>query len=259
MKKNAEKTKKEDKRGRRIKLGVVLAVLVFILVFLLMFKVENIVVTGNDRYTEDEIKSLVINEDSFNNTVLFCLVNKKIETPDVPLLESVEVIYVDRNTIQLKANEKLTIGMFRVGDKVCCIDQDGVVIEILDYTESEQLDLPLIHDLAVKGTVGQKIEADDGVINTLHALMSSFERYEIMPDDIYIEDELEDEDDEESVIKTYTLGFADIRIKLGADELLEEKMRRAAAILPHLYGKSGTLHLETYDEDTENIIFDTNG
>ena len=41
------------------------------------------------------------------------------------------------------------------------------------------------------------------------------------------------------------------------DEYLEEKMRRLAAILPHLEGMSGTLHLETYDENTENIIFDT--
>ncbi len=256
-----KKKKRRRKLNKRIKLGILFAVFVFILVFLLMFKVENVIVTGNERYTDDEIKSLIIDEESFNNTLLFCLFNGEVETPDVMLLESIEVTYVDRNTIRLKANEKLTIGMFRVGDKVCCIDQDGIVIEIIDYENAESLDLPLIYNLATSGTVGERIDTTDSILNTLHALMSSFERYEIMPDSIYIEEEQGDEDGEESVVNTYSLVFGEITVDLGADELLEEKMERVEAILRELSElgvESGTLHLANYDEDTENIIFDTN-
>ena len=259
MKIPAKKEKRETTAfGRRVKLFAVVGILALVLVFLLLFKVNNIIVTGNSRYTDEEIKSLVINEDSFNNTLLFCLVNKTIQIENVPLLESIEVEYVDRNTIRLKANEKLTIGMFRVADKVCCIDQDGVVIEILDYAGSEELGLPLIYNLCTKGTVGEKIDIeDDSVLNTLHAMMSSFEKYGIMPDSIYINDEPVRGGDEDDTVKTYTLHFGGVQVLAGQDEYLEEKMRRLAAILPHLEGMSGTLHLESYDENTENIVFDT--
>ncbi len=260
MKDKEKISEKNARLGRKfIKLMIVLAVLCAILVFLLLFRLENVLVTGNDRYSDDEIKALVINENVFYNTLLLCLLNSSTETPDVPLLESIEVIYVDRNTIQLEANEKMTIGMFQVGDKVCCIDQDGLVVEILDYEDSVELELPLIYNLATSGTLGEEIDADDEVLNALQVLMSLFKRYEIMPDEIYIEEELKDEDDEESVINTYQLVFGEITVDLGVDDLLEEKMRRVAAILPYLEDESGTLHLESYDEDTENIIFDTNG
>ena len=254
-----EKPKKEASQTQRlVRISIITAVLAFILVFLLLFRISNILVTGNKRYTDEEIKSLVINEDSFNNSLLFCLVNKTIEITDVPLLESIEVTYVNRNTIQLKANEKLTIGMFQVADKVCCIDQDGVVVEILDYAGSEELGLPLIYNLCNEGTVGEKINIEDeSVLNTLHAMMSSFERYGIMPNSIYINEEQTIGGNEDDMVKTYTLHFGSVKVLVGQDEYLEEKMRRLAAILPHLEGMSGTLHLESYDEDTENIIFDT--
>ena len=259
-KRTDKKPKKESSQFQRlVRICVITAVLAFILIFLLLFRITNIIVTGNERYTDEEIKSLVINEDSFNNSLLFCLVNKTIEITDVPLLESIEVIYLNRNTIQLKVNEKLTIGMFQVGDKVCCIDQDGVVVEILDYADSASLGLPLIYNLCNAGTVGEKIDIDDwSVLNTLHAMMSSFERYEIMPDSIYINDEQAIGGDEDDIVKTYELHFGSVKVLVGQDEYLEEKMRRLAAILPHLNGMSGTLHLESYDEETENIIFDTN-
>lgn len=281
LKKKQKKEKQKPGRKKRlVRLITTTGILAGVLIFLFLFKVDNIIVTGNERYSDEEIKSLVINEDSFNNTLLFCLVNHTIQIEDVPLLESIEVAYVDRNTISLKANEKLTIGMFPVGDKVCCIDQDGIVIEILDYADSSGLNLPLIYNLCTSGTVGEKIEIEDeSVLNTLHAMMSSFKRYEIMPESIEIVDEsdssgTDNADDaketdntdsgdntdgtEGTTVKTYTLSFGDKTVLLGRDELLEEKMQRLAAIMPHLAGKSGTLHLENYNEDTENIIFDTN-
>ena len=53
-----------------------------------------------------------------------------------------------------------------------------------------------------------------------------------------------------------TLSYDQVRIGLGDDSLLEEKMTRVTAILPKLSGLSGILHLEDFTEDTQNIIFD---
>ena len=253
--KKKEKSKSGRKRSpaaRRVRLIIVVAVLVLILLFLLLFRVTDVVVTGNDRYTDAQIKELCINEEGFNNSILFYLFNRRIETDDVPLLDYIDTIYVDRNTIQLRAHEKLTIGMFRVGDKVCCIDQDGVVIEILDYEGSEALNLPLITGLTSRGTVGEQIQIPDySVLNALQALKSSFDKFDLTPNSIDI---LKDEEDR----NTYTLHFGTVSVLMGIDDNLEEKMRRVAAIVPQLAGRSGTLHMESFDESTENIIFDGN-
>ena len=261
MKVKKKRTKAEaSPLKKRIRLIVTVGILAAVLIFLMMFKVNKIIVTGNTRYTDDEIKSLVIDEKSFNNSLLFCLVNRNIKIDNVPLLESIDVSYVDRNTIRLKANEKLTIGMFQAGDKVCCIDQDGIVVEVLDYEGSASLNLPLIHNLCDSGEEGKKIELEDYTpLNTLHAFMSAFEKYGIMPNNIYIEDQALKSNSEETV-KTYTLTFGNIKVLIGQDEYLEEKVKRTAAILSQLSNRgitTGTLHLENYDDNTENIIFDT--
>ncbi len=252
MQKTAKRKATQNSRlKKRIGLVLVFGLLLLLLLFLLLFRITNIIVTGNDRYSDEEIKQLCINEDGFNNSILFYLFNRHIEIQDVPLLDYVDTVYIDRNTIQLRAHEKLTIGMYRVGDKVCCIDQDGVVIEILDYEGSEALNLPLINGLTSKGTVGEVISLPDySVLNALQALKSSFDKYDMTPQTIDI---IPDEEER----NTYTLTFGGVRVLMGIDENLEEKMRRVAAILPQIADRTGVLHLETFNESTENIIFDS--
>ena len=46
-----------------------------------------------------------------------------------------------------------------------------------------------------------------------------------------------------------TCGFGDIKVRLGGKELLEGKLREMKDILPQLYGRAGTLYLDTYDEN----------
>ena len=53
-----------------------------------------------------------------------------------------------------------------------------------------------------------------------------------------------------------TLHYGNVRIALGKDENLEDKMTRVAGILPKLNGESGVLHLEGFTNDTQNIIFE---
>ena len=72
-------------------------------------------------------------------------------------------------------------------------------------------------------------------------------QYDICPDSVEFDANL-----------NITLHYGSVDVLIGEDDLLEEKMARVAAILPSLEGKSGTLHLESYSSDTENIVFDMN-
>ncbi len=250
MEKKAEpKKKKRHRIKRKFKVIFILAiVLAVLLIFIFAFKLDYIVVTGNDRYSDRQIKEMCINEDGFNNTLLFYLFNKKIDTSEVPLLDRIETEYIDNHTIRLKAYEKVTIGMIQTGELYSCIDQDGIVIEVVDADAAMRLSLPVINSLTANGEQGERIEAEESVLNTLHALKSCYDKYGITPDS---EDILTDE----AGVHTFVLHFGNVNVQLGEDTLLEEKMRRVAAIIPQLEGRSGTLLMDDYSEETVNIIF----
>ena len=124
---------------------------------------------------------------------------------------------------------------------------DSQKIRIQEEEFSPSLsDLPLVTGLGCESAaVGEKLSvADDSVFNTILALDRMIEKYEIRPDSL-----------EFTQFLTAILHYGDIRVNLGEDSGLEEKMIRVAAILPKLEGKSGVLHLEDYTEDTQNILF----
>ena len=125
-----------------------------------------------------------------------------------------------------------------------------------EETEGEGQTVPSLSDLTMvtglgcrNAAVGEKLSVkDDSVFNTIQALDRMIQKYQIHPDAMEFSQDL-----------TVTLHYGDVQVDLGADENLEEKMIRVAAILPELRGKSGVLHLEDYTEDTQNIVFSQEG
>lgn len=94
--------------------------------------------------------------------------------------------------------------------------------------------------------LNQKLDVkDEKVFNTILGISRMVDKFDIIPDYITM---MED--------GTITLSYSGVHVQIGADEYLEEKMARAAAILPKLEGKRGILHLEDYTESTKNIIFE---
>lgn len=96
-------------------------------------------------------------------------------------------------------------------------------------------------------SLGSKIKVeDDSVFNTILGITRIVEKYGILPEIVFFDENL-------GITLVYQQGS--IHCKLGKDTLLEEKITRVAAILPKLDGLTGILHLEDYTTDTANIIF----
>ncbi len=53
-----------------------------------------------------------------------------------------------------------------------------------------------------------------------------------------------------------TLYFGEVRVLLGTGDNLDEKIMKLQYMLPELSGKKGTLRMENYTEDTQNIPFE---
>ena len=55
---------------------------------------------------------------------------------------------------------------------------------------------------------------------------------------------------------TLTLYFGGVKASLGKRENLEEKIMELQYMIPSLEGKSGTLRMESYTEETKTITFE---
>jgi cell division protein FtsQ len=52
-----------------------------------------------------------------------------------------------------------------------------------------------------------------------------------------------------------TIYMDDIRVQLGDSDLMTEKVHELSMMLPELEGRSGVLYLNSFNEDTNSIIF----
>ena len=77
------------------------------------------------------------------------------------------------------------------------------------------------------------------------AVRDVLNKYELATDRIYFDSKYQ-----------ITLYFGDAKAKIGGDDYLDEKVMKLKTILPELEGKKGTLHMENYSEDMQNITFE---
>ena len=77
------------------------------------------------------------------------------------------------------------------------------------------------------------------------ALIRLLDRFSLWPEQVEITEEQE-------MILHYS---GNIRIRLGTDDCLEEKITKLSGILPQLEGMSGELHLEDVDEQSGDVVF----
>lgn len=277
--------------------GLVLAVLLFFEIF----RVRNVEVTGNTRYTAEEIQDMALTGPLSTNTILLTTFRSVRDMSEIPFMESVEFEYIDSSTIRIEVTEKKTIGYVEFEGQNVYFDKDGIVLECIsagnqggvlspepisagdltgssgevedpgtesassgeggalssDAIQSARVsvsefhpsleNVPLVTGLVFEHAAeNEQIPVEDpSVFRTILALTRMIEKYSIYPDRV--------EFDEKYQITLYY--YDTVRISLGRDDELEEKMTRLAAILPKLEGMSGILHMENYSETSDSFVF----
>ena len=249
--KNMSRQSNRKHKKLRTALIITAAVVVAAAVFLWIFRVKRVYVEGNERYTDEQIRELALPEPVWRNSVIFTKLFGDIDTSDIPFVESIKAEYLDRNSIRLNVTETMMAGFFRTAGTDYYFDEDGrVLLELEEGADPGDPYVTQISGLNASNIgLGHVIEFEDpDVLYTIIALAQMIRQYGTVPDLIYFDPDM-----------NIILYFGDVKVLLGKDELLEEKMIRMAAILKNLNEEKGTLHLENYTEETGNIIFDTNG
>ena len=107
--------------------------------------------------------------------------------------------------------------------------------------------MPFFDGIEVSHVIeGEKLPIKgSSVLTTAVALSTIFQKNDAIPDHIEFDTSYQ-----------ITLTYGDIRVMLGKDEYLEDKMTRVSAILPKLSGKKGILHLENVNDNSKTITFE---
>ena len=223
--------------------GIAALLLIFsVLLAAGIFRVDQVEVTGNSYYTEEEIIELVMGDRK--NSLYLMAQYGYMGGKEIPFVDSVEVTLVSPSHIKIRVYEKTLIGYVKYMGSNLYFDKDGTVVE----SSSEVLEsVPCIKGLKFDTlTLYQALNVKNmDVFDLLLSLTQMMKKYELNPDAITLKN-----DGTEIV-----LTFENVRINLGTGTHMDEKAARIKSLLPDLADKAGVLHMEEYTNESTNISF----
>lgn len=237
-------------KGRR--LGLAAGIVVVILAVCLgagsyiktKYTIRNVYVQGNVHYTEDEIKAIVMDGMLGDNSLYLSFKYKDRGIKGVPFIDVMDVDILAPDTIKIVVYEKTLTGYVNYLDSYLYFDKDGTVVE---SSGIRTLGVPQIVGLAFDYVVvGEKLPVDNPeVFDSILDITMLLKKYSLTADKISF-----------SKWGSVTVYFGGIRVSLGNDAAtLEDKLMLLPTFLSKLEGKSGTLQMENYDEDSGKYIF----
>ncbi|MCX4323365.1 MAG: cell division protein FtsQ/DivIB [Lachnospiraceae bacterium] len=257
-KKKRRRIKKREERPEKIRFGKakrsVILLTVFLSLFLVLgggyfyiinnYRVTTVHVDGSIHYTNEEIMEMVMGGRFGDNSLFLSLKYRDKGIEGVPFIETMDVEIEAKDTIRITVYEKALAGYVRYLGRYVYFDKDGIVVETsleetagIPQVTGLSFDHVILHDrLPV-----DKPELFDEILNITQQLS----KYSLTADRIYFDSAY-----------NVTLYFGEAKIALGQNEDIDEKIMKLQYILPDLLGKSGTLDMREYSEDTKTYSFE---
>ena len=208
------------------------------------YKVTTVHVEGNIHYTSEEIKDMVMGGRFGDKSLFLTLKYQDKGIEGVPFVETMDVSIEARDTIRITVYEKALAGYVMYLGRCVYFDKDGIVVET---SEEGTMGVPQVTGLAFDHVIlheplpVDKPELFDEILNITQQLA----KYSLVADRIYFDSAYQ-----------VTLYFGEAKVALGENEDIDEKIQKLQYILPDLMGKSGTLDMREYSEDTKTYSFE---
>lgn len=223
----------------------ILAVLLGISCILLeKHTVQTVYVEGNVHYTEEEIKALVMSGPMGDNSLYLSVKYRNKAIEGIPFVDEMHVSILSPDTIKISVYEKALVGYVKYLDTYMYFDKDGYVVE---SSSIRTVGIPQVVGLTFDYVIlGEPLPVENPeVFSSILDITKLINKYELVADRIYFQ--------QSGDISVY---FGEIRVALGQEsERMEDKVLLLADFLEKLSGKSGTLHMESYDEDGGKYTF----
>ena len=207
------------------------------------YKVTTVYVDGNVHYTNEEVMDMVMKGRYGKNSLYLAMKYKDKGVEGIPFVEKMDVNILTPNTIRISVYEKALAGYVEYLGRYMYFDRDGTVVE----SSSERTrGIPQVTGLRFDYVVVNEplpVENDE-IFKRILDITQLLNKYELTADKIFFDSSY-----------ILTLFFEEVRVTLGSSSEIDQKIIKLKNILPELEGKSGTLQMENYTEDTKNITF----
>ena len=207
------------------------------------YEVTTVYVDGNVHYTNEEVMDMVMEGRYGNNSLYLAMKYKDKGVEGIPFVEKMDVNILTPNTIRISVYEKALAGYVEYLGRYMYFDRDGTVVE---SSAERTRGIPQVTGLHFDYVVVNEplpVENDE-IFKRILDITQLLNKYELMADKIFFDSSYD-----------LTLFFEDVRVTLGSSSEIDQKIIKLKNILPELEGKSGTLQMENYTEDTKNITF----
>lgn len=215
--------------------GIVGVLIVMLIILFTCFSINEIEVTGNKHYTDEQIKDFVLENGYIDNTILLMLKNKMQPVEDIPFIAKLDVEYVNVHKITITVYEKAMAGCVEYMNSYVYFDQDGYVLEI---SQRKLEDAPCISGMSFDTMeLYEKLPIEDeDRFKTILTLTQLIQKYDLLIDSIRFTTENE-----------IILQHKDIRVEVGDGSILERQLVDLGQILEGLKGKKGTLDMRDFE------------
>lgn len=190
---------------------------------------------GSDKYTDEELADFLFETDMQANPFVFLWNDKFGEHVEIPFIEEYDVELKSPTSYEVTFYDKSIVGYVEYMGSYKYFDKDGIVVESssellsdVPYVTGIDFDYIVLHS---KLPVG-----DDRLFDILLDITQLISKYSITAEKINISQELE--------IKLY---LENVRVDLGKNENLSEKVMDLKDIIPQLGDVKGVLDMKEYD------------
>lgn len=239
--------RRNRKKRRIIRFGILGVVLVLLLAAILLFRVKKVDVYGNTRHASEEIAAGLSDSVLTRNTLYLMWKYREGEIPDtLPFLSSLHVQMKSPSRIEVQVSEKEPVAYIENNGYVY-IDSSGLVLEITDEIYGE---MPLVTGVTIgEVTLYQKLPTESSSqLETIRSIVQLLADQQLAATEIRFSENME-----------ITVFIQDLEAQMGQNEYLPEKVANLSKILPRLEGQKGVLHLEGFTGGNEAVTFSPSG
>lgn len=222
----------------------VTAALGLVLVFtVLSLKLDHITVSGNNRYTDEELIGRLFEKPSDRNTI-YCYIKDRLKDHlSIPFVEDYSLVFKSLSELEIIVHEKSVVGYVSYMSSYMYFDKDGIIVE----SANKEIDgIPRVVGLNYGQIVlHQPLPVEDeGIFKDILNLTQVLSLHDLDVDRIQFDARGET-----------TLYMDDLEIFLGNNENIDGKILRLSNMFPQLDGLSGTLYLDTYDPANSSMAY----
>ena len=230
-------------RKKTVILAVVVLLLIAVMAGICSIKLKEITVTGNEKYTDEQLISLVFPDDVSRSTVFTYLREHFGKHEKIPFVEDYKLVFRSPSDVEVIVYEKSVVGYVSYMNSRMYFDKDGIIVE----STSETLPgVPKIAGLSFGHIVlHQPLPVEDiSVFNEILNLTQVLSVNEVAVDEIRFNKE-----------KEATLQIRSLKVELGSNSEMNGKLSELTDILRDYPDLSGTLYLDSYDESNANPMY----